>query len=194
MRIGIYSGSFNPVHIGHIALADYLVSEGFVDELWLIRSPQNPLKPASGLMDDDVRLHILQIAIEGHPSLRICDIEDHLPRPSYTFVTLNELHRRYPEHDFYLVIGADNWLIFDHWREWETILSDFHVIVYPRPGYPLPVIDKHLYPTVTVADAPQYDISSTEIRQRLSQGESLDGLVDPLVAQALTSQALQFPH
>lgn len=185
MKIGIYSGSFNPVHLGHIALADYLVQEGFVDQLWLIRSPLNPLKAAGEMMSNQARQEMLELAIEGHDGLQICNIEDSLPVPNYTINTLQALQQQYPEHEFHLVIGADNWLIFQKWKDWEKILADYHLIVYPRPGYPLPAIPAETYPTVRVADAPQFNLSSTEIRQRLAQGESLAGWVDKKVEQYL---------
>ena len=191
MKIGIYSGSFNPVHLGHVALADFLVKEGFVDEVWLIRSPQNPLKRADGQMDNEARLAMLRLAIEGHRGLKVCTIEDEMPLPNYTISTLRELQHRHPGQEFHLIVGADNWLIFRQWKDWDVILRDFHLIVYPRPGYPLPDIDANQYPTVRIADAPQYDISSTQIRQKLAQGESLAGWVDPKVEQYLRYDTAQ---
>lgn len=188
MRVGIYSGSFNPVHLGHVALADYIVHQGLVDEVWLIRSPHNPLKRSADLMPDDLRLRLLQTAIEGHTGLRVSTIEDDMPTPNYTINTLCRLRDEYPEHEFYLIIGADNWLIFDHWRNWQQILSEFHLIVYPRPGYDMPHICQSEYPTVQTVDAPLYDISSTQIRQRMLNRESLDGLVDQKVAEILLWQ------
>lgn len=185
MRIGIYSGSFNPVHLGHVALADYLVKEGFVDELWLIRSPLNPLKVGGEMMSNQARQRMLELAIEGHSGLKVCNIEDSLPIPNYTINTLQALQQQYPEQEFHLVIGADNWLIFERWKDWEKILNDYHLIVYPRPGYPLPELSNIQYPTVRVADAPQFNLSSTEIRQRLAQGLSLAGWVDQKVEEYL---------
>jgi len=185
VKIGIYSGSFNPVHLGHIALADYLVREGFVDQLWLIRSPLNPLKEAGELMSNAARQEMLELAIQGHKGLKVCNVEDSLPVPNYTINTLEALHIQYPEYEFHLVIGADNWLIFPKWKDWEKILENYHLIVYPRPGYPLPDIPVSKYPTVRVADAPQYDISSTEIRQRKAQGLSLVGYVDSKIEEYL---------
>lgn len=181
MKIGIYSGSYNPVHFGHVALADFIISEHLVDEIWMIRSPQNPLKQSSTLLSDEHREKMLEIAVEGHTGLKVSTIEDKLPRPNYTINTLRELKIQNPEDDFYLIVGADNWLIFDKWREWESILSDFHLIVYPRPGYEMPLVDQKKCPTVQVIDAPLYAISSTEIRQKIALGENTDNLIAPEV-------------
>lgn len=176
MNIGIYSGSFNPIHQGHVALCDYLVEQGVVDEVWLIRSPLNPLKAACAdtLAPDPHRQAMLELAIEGHAGLSTSTIEDELPRPNYTIMTLRALQERYPEHRFHLIIGGDNWLIFPRWREADTILRDFHLIVYPRPGSPLPPIDTERYPTVRLIDAPLHDISSTQLREMLKQGNNPD--------------------
>lgn len=172
MHVGIYSGSFNPIHVGHVALCDYLVAQGVVDEVWLIRSPLNPLKAAQAetLAPDHHRQAMLMLAIEGHPGLRCCTIEDDLPRPNYSVQTLQALQRQHPDVTFHLIIGADNWLIFDRWRQYDVILRDFHLIVYPRPGYPLPPVDARQYPHVQVVDAPQHDLASTTLRQQIGQG------------------------
>lgn len=175
MKIGIYSGSFNPVHEGHIALCDYLVQEGVVDEVWLIRSPLNPLKAnaANTLAPDEDRQKMLELAIEGHRGLKVCCIEDTLPKPNYTINTLQALQKLFPGEEFHLIVGMDNWLIFDRWRAYDTILNDFHLIVYPRPGYKEETIEalQNLTSHVRIVDAPQYDISSTEIREAISKGE-----------------------
>ncbi|MBR0036876.1 MAG: nicotinate-nucleotide adenylyltransferase [Bacteroidales bacterium] len=189
MRIGIYSGSFNPVHLGHVALSDFLVQEGFVDEVWLIRSPLNPLKQGTELMSNEARQHMLELAIEGHKGLRVCTIEDELPVPNYTIVTLQTLQQRYPLHEFYLIIGADNWLIFNRWKDWDTILRDFHLIVYPRPGYPLSALATDEFPTVRLVDAPLHDISSTEIREALKKGLDISNMCDPKVVEYLHKYA-----
>lgn len=175
MKIGIYSGSFNPVHEGHIALCDYLVQEGVVDEVWLIRSPLNPLKAnaANTLAPDEDRQKMLELAIEGHRGLKVCCIEDTLPKPNYTINTLQALQKLFPGEEFHLIVGMDNWLIFDRWRAYDTILNNFHLIVYPRPGYKEETIEalQNLTSHVRIVDAPQYDISSTEIREAIAKGE-----------------------
>ncbi len=187
MRIGIYSGSFNPVHQGHVALCDYLVSQGVVDEVWLIRSPLNPLKVASAdsLASDHDRTEMLRLAIEGHEGLRVCTIEDDLPRPNYSITTFHALDEQYPRHEFHLIIGADNWMIFDRWRSYDEFLTRYHLVVYPRPGYPLSDDDRLRYGQealgrVQFVEAPQFDISSTQIRQAIArhcQPELIDARV-----------------
>lgn len=196
-RIGIYSGSFNPVHTAHIALCDWLIGQNVVDEVWLIRTPHNPLKVASGLMPDADRQQMLDIAIQDHLGLRTCTIEDSMPQPNYTINTLRALTREYPDHEFHLIIGADNWLIFDKWRDYDIILSDYHVIVYPRPGYPLQDLsDSHkdgLSTNVRFVDAPVYDISSTAIREAIASHDTVRAceMLDPLVYEYLQTKLLQ---
>lgn len=195
MRIGIYSGSFNPVHEGHIALCDYLVREGVVDEVWLIRSPLNPLKVGTEqtLAPDADREAMLRLAIEGHAGLRVCTIEDDLPRPNYSITTFHALDEQYPGQEFCLIIGADNWLIFDRWRSFNEFLTRYHLIVYPRPGYPLGWDEKlrlgedSIENTVFV-EAPQFDISSTEIRQAIARGEKPRLLNDAVYAYILNNR------
>ncbi|MEE1080306.1 MAG: nicotinate (nicotinamide) nucleotide adenylyltransferase [Bacteroidales bacterium] len=190
MKIGVYSGSFNPVHVGHIALVDYIIAQGIVDEIWLIRSPQNPLKSSATLLSDNHREAMLELAIVGHEGLKINTIEDHLPKPNYSVNTLRALQKQHPDDEFHLIIGADNWEIFDRWREWTEIVSKFHLIIYPRPGYPYPEVDTVRYPNVQVVDAPQFDISSTEIRERYKKGELISHLVTPDVLTYINQNKL----
>lgn len=176
MKVGIYSGSFNPVHEGHIALCDYLIAEGVVDRVWLIRSPLNPFKTeaAQTLAPDADREAMLRLAIEGHEGLEVCTIEDDLPRPNYSINTFHALEKQWPEHEFHLIIGADNWLAFDRWRAYDELISRYHLIVYPRPGYVMGEAEKlrlgkEVLERVCFVDAPQYDVSSTEIRESLKE-------------------------
>jgi len=177
MKIGIYSGSFNPVHKGHIALCDYLVKEGYVDQVWLIRSPLNPLKvdSAQTLAPDADRAAMLKIAVRGHKGLRVSTIEDDLPKPNYSINTFHTLEEKFPEHEFHLIIGADNWLVFDKWRAYDEFLTRYHLIVYPRPGYEMGEkevlrLGSDAILNVRFVNAPLYDISSTEIRAAISEG------------------------
>ncbi|MCF0179886.1 MAG: nicotinate-nucleotide adenylyltransferase [Bacteroidales bacterium] len=177
MKIGIYSGTFNPIHCGHIALADFILEQKIVDEIWMIRTPQNPFKSNSSLLSDEHRAAMLAIAVAGHNGLKISNVEDDMPKPNYTINTLRKVKELYPENDFYLIIGADNWKVFDKWYKWETILSDFHLIVYPRPGYEIESFDCEQFPTVKVIDAPMYNLSSTEIREKIEAGEYPENLI-----------------
>ena len=167
-KIGIYGGSFNPVHFGHVGLAKWVIENTDLDELWLLVSPNNPLKPAGILAPEEERLAAVREAIKDIPHVKASDFEFSLPRPSYTANTLRELQKAYPEHAFTLVIGEDNLAIFDQWREYEYIASNFRIFVYPRKGSStiedcrLKIAD--FRSLVFLKDAPYFDISSTEIR------------------------------
>lgn len=170
--IGILGGSYNPVHIGHLVLASYLAQWGYVDQVWLTLSPRNPLKKDPGaLLPDLKRLMMLNIALKGATNLDVCDIELTMPTPSYTVNTLDLLASRYPNKRFKLVIGADNWAIFDRWKQAQHILDTYGVIVYPRPGYP--VKDEHV-DGMELVDAPMVNISSTFIRNAIAKGRDME--------------------
>lgn len=171
-RVAFFGGSFNPVHIGHTMLANYLVAYGGFDEVWMSLTAINPIKGQrpmpKGSPSDSQRLKMLEIALEGCPTIRPCDVELYLPRPSYSITTLRYLADRYPGLSFTPVIGADNWLIFERWRAYQSILSDFGVAVYPRPGYE---VDPRTIPEqARWIDAPVFDISSTFIRDGVAEG------------------------
>ncbi|MCD8265743.1 MAG: nicotinate (nicotinamide) nucleotide adenylyltransferase, partial [Prevotellaceae bacterium] len=135
MRCGIYGGSFNPIHNGHLGLARSLLREGLVDEVWLMVSPLNPFKQGSmELLPDQVRLRLATLAVEGEPRIKVSDLETRLPQPSYMAVTLQRLRESFPRHEFTLVIGSDNWPRFPDWHKSEEILSHHHIIICPRPG------------------------------------------------------------
>lgn len=172
MKVGIYGGSFNPVHFGHVGLAKWVIENTDLDELWLLVSPNNPLKSAKILAPEQERLEGVREAIKDIPGLVASDFEFGLPRPSYTANTLRELQRAYPEHAFTLIIGEDNIAIFDQWREWEYIASNFRIFVYPRKGSSM-IEDCRLKiedfrSLGFLKGAPTFDISSTAIRR--SQG------------------------
>lgn len=188
MKIGILGGSFNPVHIGHVMLASYLKQfEGF-DEVWLMLSPLNPLKINSAdLIPDVTRLAMLDIALEGAEGIKVSDIELSMPRPSYTINTLRYLAKRYPRHTFKLIIGADNWKIFPEWKKHEEILSDFGVVVYPRPGYPLGTIYDD---DVDVVSAPTAEISSSFIRKAIARGKDMRYFLPPGVFEYIKNNNL----
>lgn len=164
-KIGLFGGSFNPIHCGHIALAKAVRQQCQLDEVWLMVSPQNPLKRDQHLLDDDKRLQLARLALEGIEGVKASDYEFQLPKPSYTWHTLQHLTSDYPDCRFTLVIGGDNWAHFQRWYHWQDILRHYDVAVYPRDNHP---------GTIRV---PLLDISSTDIRQRISQGKSISGMV-----------------
>ena len=165
MKIGIYGGSFNPIHFGHIGLAKWVIENTDLDELWLMVSPNNPLKDTSILADQQERLAAAQEAVKDIPGVVVSDFEFALPRPNYTANTLRALAQACPEHEFTLIIGEDNLSIFDKWREYQYILDNYRIFVYPRHShttYTLPQ-GKDLH---VLTGAPYFDISSTELRVR----------------------------
>ncbi|MDE6556515.1 MAG: nicotinate-nucleotide adenylyltransferase [Duncaniella sp.] len=171
MKIGILGGSFNPGQIGHLMLASFVKQFGGFDEVWLMLSPLNPLKVGSAdLIPDVMRLKMLDIAIGNFPGIKVNDIELSMPRPSYTINTLRYLSKRYPRHQFKLIIGADNWKVFDQWKDSDIILVKWGVLIYPRPGYP---IGQVFVDGAEVIKAPIADISSTFLRKALARGKDM---------------------
>ena len=185
MKTGIFSGSFNPVHIGHLALANYLCEYEGLDEVWFLVTPHNPLKEEDELMDDAFRLKLVQLAIEGYPKFKASDIEFNLSRPSYTIHTLDKLKETYPDREFYFIIGSDNWVLFPCWYQSERILVENHILVYPRPGYP--VSSDSLPENVKVVSSPTFEISSTFIRRAMEEGKDVRYFLHPAVYEALLS-------
>ena len=175
MNIGIFGGSFNPIHCGHVAIARAALTQCRLDEVWLMVSPQNPLKQQADLLDDSLRFSLAKQALENVDGVVACDYEFRLPKPSYTWSTLQHLSNDYPDHRFSLLIGGDNWARFERWWHWKDILLHYNVIVYPRDKY-----------TGTI-DVPLLDVSSTEIRQKVKSGESISGLV-PESVETLVEQ------
>lgn len=175
MKVGIYGGSFNPIHFGHIGLVKWVAEHSDLDEVWLMVSPNNPLKTNADLKGQydlrtnfSLRLEAAQKTLTETTctkTLRASDFENHLPRPSYTANTLRELTKAYPEHEFSLIIGADNWAIIEKWKDYEFVLKNFRVFVYPRTGYPMePRKNIPAAKVVFCQDAPIFDISSTQLR------------------------------
>ena len=186
-NVGILGGSFNPVHIGHTMLASYLSQYTMLDEVWLLLSPRNPLKDSSILVNDAHRLAMLQIATDSMAKVEVCDIELSLPRPSYTINTLKVLSQRYPQHSFRLIIGSDNWLIFDKWKDSESIINDYGIIIYPRPGYH---ITEPLPSGGELIEAPTVNISSTFIREGVAEGKNMEAFLPNGVTQYILTNQL----
>ena len=182
---GVYGGSFNPIHLGHTAMASKIVSQGLVDEMWLIVSPQNPLKD-NGLWDDALRLKLAQTATANLESISVSDIEFSMPKPNYMIRTLQTLSAQYPDREFVLVIGMDNWECFQRWYMWEDILKEYKIIVLPRLSEDGNDSIVHT-PTddakgVTFVNTQLINLSSTWIRSQIDSNPSYDGEgLDPLV-------------
>lgn len=179
-KTGIYGGSFNPIHNGHLAIARQMLTKAGLDEVWLMVSPQNPLKSADGLLDDDKRLLMARTALQGERHIAASDYEFRLPRPSYMWNTLQHLQHDFPDREFTLLIGADNWAVFHRWHRADDIIAHYPIAVYPRTGYPVSAAG--LPPTVRLIDTGLYDVSSTQVRQMIARGESVEGLVPESIA------------
>ncbi|MDE6368690.1 MAG: nicotinate-nucleotide adenylyltransferase [Muribaculaceae bacterium] len=189
--VGILGGSFNPVHLGHMMLAQYLTQWKYVDKVWLTLSPLNPLKEAAGLIPDMKRLAMITLATKGAIDIETCDIELSMPRPSYTIDTLDLLSKRHKNKRFKLVIGSDNWRIFDKWRDHERILDEYGVLVYPRPGYP---IDSVYVDGMEVVDAPTVNLSSTFIRDAIIRGKDVSYFLPVGVYKYILDNRLYMPQ
>ena len=184
-KTGIFGGSFNPIHNGHLQLVRQLREAAGLDEVWLMVSPQNPLKQQADLLDDNQRLQMARQAVGGEQGITVSDYEFHLPRPSYTWNTLQALQADFPDREFVLLIGGDNWKQFRNWYRADDIVRDYQLVVYPRRGSD---IDRTtLPPTVQVIEAELLDISSTDIRRRVREGKTIAGLVPPCIIPAVTT-------
>lgn len=170
-KIGLFFGSFNPIHVGHLIIANYMANFTELDEVWFVVSPQNPFKEKKSLGNMYDRLEMVNLAIEGSDQLRVSDIEFKLPQPSYTIDTLVHLEEKYPNRDFFLIMGEDNLAGLIKWKNAEIILRDYRIIVYPRPGYDGGALKTH--PSVTMTDTPVMELSSTFLRQAIKQNKSI---------------------
>jgi nicotinate-nucleotide adenylyltransferase len=162
-RIGLYFGSFNPVHDGHLTIAEYMLKHAPIDELWFVLSPQNPLKNPDELWSNEKRFELLKSAIEGYSKLSICTVEWDMPTPSYTIDTLKKLSELHPDIDFSIIMGADNLEKIEQWKSFENILNNYQIFVYPRPNTLKNQYFQHQ--NVTIFNAPLMEISSTGIRE-----------------------------
>ncbi|MEQ1746043.1 MAG: nicotinate (nicotinamide) nucleotide adenylyltransferase [Saprospiraceae bacterium] len=186
MKIGLFFGSFNPIHIGHLIIANYMATQTDLDRVWLVVSPQNPLKPKKTLARDHDRLHLVRLGIGDNPRLQASNVEFALPKPSYTVDTLAHLREKHPERTFALIMGGDNLATLHLWKNHETLLANHDIYVYQRPGADLSAYAEH--PRVYICQAPMLDISATYIRECLRTGKSVRYLVpDPVFEYLDTS-------
>jgi nicotinate-nucleotide adenylyltransferase len=182
MKIGLYFGSFNPIHHGHLIIASHVANETELEQVWFVVSPQNPFKQNNTLLNEYHRLHLVKIAIEGENHLRATDIEFKLPKPSYTIATLQYLEEKYPEHVFSIILGSDSFQNLDKWKNAEVIMNRYSIFVYTRAGFE---VRKDLPVKYTVLDAPVLQISSTHIRELVRQGKSIRYLVPDKVKEEI---------
>lgn len=176
-HIGLLFGSFNPIHVGHLALANFAMEYAPFDQIWFVVSPQNPFKDRKALAPAQSRLEMVAIATKEEPRFKICDLEFSLPTPSYTINTLQKLKESYPDNHFSMIIGSDNLLNIERWHDSHRLLKENSILVYPRPGFPLENADIMHNETVKVLKAPVLEISSTLIRKGISEGKQLRFLV-----------------
>ena len=188
MRIGLFFGSFNPVHVGHLVIANHMATRSDLDQVWLVVSPQNPLKKKSTLAPDYDRLHLVELAIADNPNLRSSRIEFGLPRPSYTVDTLAHLREKRPADELVLIMGGDNLATLPKWKNYEVLLRDYPIYVYNRPTHARPALADH--PGVRYFDAPLMAISSSHIRRSIQAGHSVRYLVTEPVFRYLEESHL----
>jgi nicotinate-nucleotide adenylyltransferase len=188
MKIGLFFGSFNPIHIGHLIIANYMANYTTLDQVWLIVSPHNPLKDIDGLTNMYDRLEMANLALENSANIKVKDIEFKLPQPSYTIDTLTHLKEKYPEHSYSLIMGSDNLVSFKKWKNYELILRDYHIHVYPRPGYESQDFSGH--PSVTITDTPLMEISATFIRKSILNKKNVQFFVPDKVLEFIESKSM----
>jgi nicotinate-nucleotide adenylyltransferase len=178
-KIGLFFGSFNPIHVGHLIIANVMAQNTDLDKVWLVVSPQNPFKPSKGLLHEFDRYDLVKAAIADNFKLEVSDVEFHLPKPSYTIHTLAYLTEKYPNKEFKVIIGEDNLENFTKWKNHEQILIQFGLYVYPRPHVTNTDLKRH--PQVTIVEAPVIDISATYIRNCIKNNKSIRYLVPETV-------------
>ena len=174
MKIGLYFGSFNPIHIGHLIIASYVANHTEMQQVWFVVSPQNPLKPSSVLLNEYHRLHLVHLAVDEDQRLKASDVEFKLPRPSYTIDTLTYLHEKYPQHEFSVIMGSDSFQNLPRWKNFDLLVKDYSFIIYLRKEFE---VKDDYGAKIQVLDAPMLEISATEIRDNIQNGRTIRYLV-----------------
>jgi len=182
MHIGLYFGSFNPIHIGHLIIASYARHTTDLQQVWLVVSPQNPLKPSKSLLNEYDRLHLIHKAIDADPNLKVTDVEFKLSKPSYTVHTLVHLSEKYPQHRFSIIMGSDSFMNLTQWKNYEYILKNHRIYIFKRTGFE---IDNKIGADISVMEAPLLDISSTKIREMIKASIPVRYLVPDAVAKEI---------
>ena len=185
MNIGLYFGSFNPIHIGHLIIANHVLNETSINKIWFIVSPQNPFKESKTLLNEFDRLHLVRLATQDDNRIKCSDIEFNLPKPSYTSNTLAFLSEKYPEHQFSIIMGSDSYQNLDKWKNYETIINNYSIYVYIREGYE---IKKTFDKEAVVLNAPIIQISASQIREHIRSAKSIRYLVPEIVREEIESR------
>jgi nicotinate-nucleotide adenylyltransferase len=188
MKIGLLFGSFNPVHIGHLIIANYMANYTDLKQVWLVVSPQNPLKKYGDLINTYDRLEMAKLATDNAKNIKVSDVELRLPQPSYTIDTLAHMKEKYPEHEFALIMGSDNLATLHKWKNYKLILRDYNIYVYPRPGYENAEFASH--PSVTITMTPLMELSASFIRKSLAEKKSVQYFVPDSVLEFIESKNL----
>lgn len=188
-KIGIFGGSFNPIHTGHAIIASHIMRNSNLDSLWLMVSPQNPLKQGKAMASDYHRLRMAELVTRRIEGVSTSAFEFQLPRPSFTIDTLKALQTKFPDDEFFLVIGADNWCVFDKWKAGKEIISNYHILIYPRRGFEINIPEQYK-DRVEVIDAPLVELSSTQIREMLSHMQSISFYVPEAVERYIVENKL----
>ena len=186
MKVGLFFGSFNPIHIGHLIIANIMAETTDLKKVWMVVSPQNPFKPSKGLLHEFDRFDMVRAAVYDHYKIEASDIEFHLPKPSYTIHTLVHLSEKHPDKEFKVVMGEDNLINFVKWKNHERILEDYGLYVYPRPRTQPSELKSH--PNVRMVDAPMLDISATFLRKCIRNGQSIRYLVPDIVEEMIRTK------
>jgi nicotinate-nucleotide adenylyltransferase len=188
MKVGLFFGSFNPVHVGHMIIANFMAQNTDLDQVWMVVSPQNPLKKKNTLAKDRDRLHLVNLAIGDNLLLRSSDVEFSMPKPSYTIDTLAYLGEKYPEYEFVLIMGGDNLRTIHKWKNYEKLISDYDIYIYKRPKYSTKKWEDHA--TIKIYEAPLLDISASYIRDQVKRGHSIQYLIPQEVYEYLDETRL----
>lgn len=184
MKVGLYFGSFNPIHVGHLIIANHILNATDIQKLWFVVSPQNPFKISHSLLNEYDRLHLIQKAIDDDPRMKASDIEFNLPKPSYTSHTLSYLAEKYPEHEFTIIMGSDSFQNLGKWKNAAALIKNYRFYIYKRPGFD---IEEDYGAKITIMDAPLLEISATYIRQLIQEGKSVKYLLPPSVENEITT-------
>ncbi len=182
MKIGLYFGSFNPIHIGHLIIAEHILNYADLKQLWLVVSPQNPFKQSSSLLNEYDRLHLVKTAIESTNNLKASQVEFNLPKPSYTVDTLAYLKEKYPTYEFAIIMGSDSFCNLSKWKNYEAIIKHHSLYIYNRPGF---VVDNMIGADIKIVDAPLLEISSTHIRKLIKEKKSIRFLLPDKVMEEI---------